>query len=85
MLTTRIAEVLSKKLDLDIPEVHFATPIVDVPGCAFDSLKALEVVEVLEDHFQIQIDMGTDDIQFDFSTIERMAALVTRKIKATTL
>lgn len=85
MLTHRISEILAKAIDLHVPEAHFATPIVEVPGCDFDSLKALEVIMVLEDQFDIEVDMTTDDIQFDLSTIERMAALVSRKAEAAAL
>lgn len=78
-LEGQIAKLLEQNLAIAVPDQLYATPLVDVPGSYYDSLKVLEVISLLEREFDVAIDIASDDIQHALSSVSEMAALMARK------
>ncbi|MGJ5045268.1 MULTISPECIES: acyl carrier protein [unclassified Bradyrhizobium] len=80
---TTVDKILAASRELFPFELKLAqidTPLPSIPGLNFDSLKAMEMVSLLEELFGIEIDFGVDDLSFNLSTVRRAAQLVERKL-----
>lgn len=55
-------------------------PFTQIPELNFDSLRALEFVEMVEILFDLQIDLYSDDVQTNFRDLNTLAFFCKKKL-----
>jgi acyl carrier protein len=78
---TRLAAEIHRRFAIRIAEAEYATPLTEIDGLEYDSLRALELIDLVEEAFDIRIDFMTDDVQHSFSTMTEIISLVHRKCR----
>ncbi|MDH1270481.1 hypothetical protein N5C81_22970 [Rhizobium pusense] len=82
----KLNEQVHSNFGIDVSAVDASLPFTEIEGLNYDSLRALEFVEMVEGAFDIQVDLYTDDVQVNFASFDKLVVFCERKIlDATTL
>ncbi|MCR5942609.1 hypothetical protein FG152_17495 [Ochrobactrum sp. XJ1] len=76
----KLNEQIRSNFEVDVSTADASLPFTEIEGLNYDSLRALEFVEMVEGAFDIQVDLYTDDVQVNFASFDKLVAFCERKI-----
>ncbi|MBF2717657.1 hypothetical protein [Agrobacterium vitis] len=76
----KLNQQILSNFDVDASTVDASLPFTEIEGLNYDSLRALEFVEMVEAAFEVQVDLYTDDVQVNFSSFKELVPFCERKI-----
>ncbi len=78
-LLDEVRATLSEQLDITITPDQDNALLAEVAPGRYDSLAVIDCVGVIEQRFDVSIDLVDDDLRTTFASVSAIAGLVTRK------
>nr|WP_201009221.1 hypothetical protein [Rhizobium rhizogenes]QCL09393.1 hypothetical protein pC5.7c_526 [Rhizobium rhizogenes]QCL09562.1 hypothetical protein pC5.8a_70 [Rhizobium rhizogenes] len=75
-----LAQGIADNFGTLIADDNADVPFTEISELNFDSLRALEFVEMVEILFDLQIDLYSDDVQTNFRDLNTLALFCKRKL-----